>query len=56
MNILHGTLKWLALGGALALSVPFPAGAQTKPITIGGTLGLTGLSAAPSAEYKAIYD
>jgi branched-chain amino acid transport system substrate-binding protein len=56
MNILHGTLKWLALGGALALSVPFPAGAQTKPITIGGTLGLTGLYAAPSAEYKAIYD
>lgn len=55
MKILHRTAKWLALGGALALS-SVPVAAQTPPITIGGTLGLTGLYAAPSAEYKAVYE
>jgi branched-chain amino acid transport system substrate-binding protein len=32
------------------------AGGGTGPITIGGSLGLTGSLAAPAAEYKAIYD
>jgi branched-chain amino acid transport system substrate-binding protein len=30
--------------------------ADKKPVIVGGTLGLTGAFAAPSAEYKAVYD
>ncbi|MDE2167738.1 MAG: amino acid ABC transporter substrate-binding protein [Alphaproteobacteria bacterium] len=33
-----------------------PARAAGTPIVIGGTLGLTGAFAGPSAEYKAVYD
>jgi branched-chain amino acid transport system substrate-binding protein len=32
------------------------AAAESKPITIGGTLGLTGVFADPSADYKVVYD
>jgi branched-chain amino acid transport system substrate-binding protein len=43
-----------ALAGTLMLAA-LPAAAQT-PIVIGGTLGLTGAYAEPSADYKAVYD
>lgn len=33
-----------------------PAAAQQNPIVIGGTLGLTGVFAEPSTDYKAVYD
>ena len=44
-----------ALGVTTACSSSDAAGAS-GPIKIGGTLGLTGALAAPSAEYKAIYE
>src|SRR5712692_4900008 len=52
----------LSRGAGVALLVlaswlATPASAQdNKPIVIGGTLGLTGAFAEPSADYKAVYD
>ncbi|MGA2794674.1 MAG: amino acid ABC transporter substrate-binding protein, partial [Roseiarcus sp.] len=49
-----------ALCGAVAsalVGADAPArAADVKPIVVGGTLGLTGAFAGPSAEYKAVYD
>ena len=41
---------------ALALAIPSVQAADDMPVVVGGTLGLTGAFAGPSAEYKAIYD
>lgn len=49
------TLKVLLIA-LMAYFVSLSAMAQTQPIVIGGTLGLTGPFAGPSVEYKAIYD
>ncbi|HLH68849.1 MAG TPA: amino acid ABC transporter substrate-binding protein [Candidatus Dormibacteraeota bacterium] len=55
--------RFLALGGlAVVLLMACGGAAQgaqgtsNKPIVIGGTLGLTGAYAGPSAEYKAVYN
>lgn len=52
-------LRWQATGALIALALfsfsLSPAHADSRPITIGGTLGLTGPFAGPAAEYKAIY-
>ena len=46
-----------ALCGAIAFTVAGAArAADEKPVIVGGTLGLTGTFAGPSAEYKAVYD
>src|SRR5581483_1853910 len=42
--------------GLLAHFLIAPAIAQTQPVVIGGTLGLTGPFAGPSVEYKAVYE
>jgi branched-chain amino acid transport system substrate-binding protein len=46
------------IGGiwALAFALPSVQAADEKPVVVGGTLGLTGAFAGPSAEYKAVYD
>jgi branched-chain amino acid transport system substrate-binding protein len=46
------------IGGiwTFALAASSLQAADNKPVVIGGTLGLTGAFAGPSAEYKAVYD
>src|SRR5262245_52763048 len=41
---------------AWVLGLGLPATAQEKPIVIGGTLGLTGILAEASSDYKAVYE
>src|SRR3954463_4761889 len=46
----------LAAGALVLAAAAVPAAAQQDPIVIGGTVGLTGAYAEPSADYKAVYD
>ncbi len=46
----------LAACAAVAGGVVVSPAQQGEPVIIGGTLGLTGAFAGPSAEYKAVYD
>src|SRR5215470_776753 len=41
---------------AFVLGLGLPAVAQEKPVVIGGTLGLTGILAEASSDYKAVYE
>jgi branched-chain amino acid transport system substrate-binding protein len=61
MIAVRSKLEALAFCAALGLAMAAPDGAQAQgaggePIVIGGTLGLTGAFAGPSAEYKAVYE
>ena len=58
MNTYRQVLLAGLLGGiwTLALAIPSVQAADEKPVVVGGTLGLTGAFAGPSAEYKAVYD
>jgi branched-chain amino acid transport system substrate-binding protein len=58
MNSYRQVLLAGLIGGiwALAFALPSVQAADEKPVVVGGTLGLTGAFAGPSAEYKAVYD
>ena len=58
MNSYRPVLLAGLIGGiwALAFALPSVRAADEKPVVVGGTLGLTGAFAGPSAEYKAVYD
>jgi branched-chain amino acid transport system substrate-binding protein len=58
MNSYRQVLLAGLIGGiwALAFALPSVPAADEKPVVVGGTLGLTGAFAGPSAEYKAVYD
>ncbi len=55
---LYRQLLVAGLIGCISLAVEMPPvrAADENPVVVGGTLGLTGAFAGPSAEYKAVYD
>jgi branched-chain amino acid transport system substrate-binding protein len=58
MNTYRRSVLTGLFGGmlTLALAIPSAQAAEKKPVVVGGTLGLTGAFAGPSAEYKAVYN